>query len=383
MSEPRIREHLAAFGFSPKEVDTYLAVLRRGQATTGDVASAADVSQGYVYEVAETLVDRGLVTVDESASPTVLRARPAPEAIAELSSRLSDLQSSIEDAYSEPAAVDVGFEVVRSRQTVERRAERFLADATHEAFLVVPATSFDGLRDALADAVDRGVYVYLLLVAPDVGVVTDAVADFGRYATVVRTWDAKPPVFVLRDNRAGLVGAHGVLTGRHGDDYAVVFGQPEVANGFYGNTVSNVWSMADPEYLADPPALPAQFEYFRNGVTTAARYVDAGLNLVADVRVTETHAPAAADAATGTAAATRTETATGPDTVTGSDCALSGAPVREVRQNLVAPSSASFPIENALVVDTDEGPVSIGGDSAGFDPYYEDVAARGLTLKET
>ena len=33
------------------------------------------------------------------------------------------------------------------------------------------------------------------------------------------------------------------------------------------------------------------------------------------------------------------------------------------------------------VVETEAGRVSIGGDSAGFDPYYEDFAARGLTLK--
>jgi len=77
------------------------------------VADAADVSQGYVYEVAETLVDRGLVIIDESTSPTVLRARPASEAVAELSTRLSDLQSAIEDAYAEPDATDVWFEVVR------------------------------------------------------------------------------------------------------------------------------------------------------------------------------------------------------------------------------------------------------------------------------
>jgi len=356
MSESRIAEHLAAFGFSRKEIDTYLAVLGRGQATTGEVAAAADVSQGYVYEVTETLVDRGLVTVDEGSNPTMLRARPAAEAVAELSRRLSDLQSAVEDVYNEPAAVDVGFEMVRSRQTVERRTERFLADATEEAFLVVPATAFERLRGAVADARERGVTVYLCLVAPDVEVVTDAIADFDRYATVVRTWDARPQVFVLRDNRAGLVGSHGVLTGRHGDEYAVTFGQPEVANGFYGNMVSNVWSMANPRFVADPPALPARFEYFRTGVTAAARHVNAGRDLVADVDVV--------------------------DTGTDGERTLEGVPIREVRQSLVAPATARFPIENALVVETDHGPVSIGGDSAGFDPYYEDFAARGLTLRE-
>jgi sugar-specific transcriptional regulator TrmB len=355
MSESRIGDHLEAFGFSRTEIETYLAILRRGQATTGDVADAADVSQGYVYEVADRLVDRGLVTVDESASPTVLRARPAAEAVAELSSRLSDLQSAIEDVYSEPATVDVGFEVIRSRQTGERRIERFLADATHEVFLVVPATAFERVRESIAAARERGATVYLCLVAPDVDVVSDAVADFDEYATVVRTWDARPQAFVLRDNRAGLVGSHGVLTGRHGDEYAVAFGQPEVANGFYGNMVSNVWSMAEPHHLAAPPDLPATYDFFRNGVTAAAIHRKTGREVVADLTVR--------------------------DTENGGERTLEGAPVREVRQSIVDPATTRFPIENAIVVETDTGPLSVGGDTAGFDPYYEDVAARELTLR--
>ena len=225
-----------------------------GRGDDGEVADAADVSQGYVYEVAETLVDRGLVTVDESASPTVLRARPASEAVAELSTRLSDLQSAIEDAYAEPDATDVGFEVVRSRRTVERCANRYLADATHEAFVVVPATAFADLTESMTAAVDRGVFVYCMLLAPDADIVIDAVADFRQYAHVVRTWEARPQIFVLRDARAGLVGSHGVLTGRHDDEYAVAFGRPEVANGSYGNVVSNVWPIGQLRYCGAPPA---------------------------------------------------------------------------------------------------------------------------------
>ncbi|WP_436925300.1 TrmB family transcriptional regulator [Halosimplex amylolyticum] len=356
MSESRIREHLGAFGLSATEVETYLAVARRGEATTGDVAAAADVSQGYVYEVAETLVDRGLVTVDESASPTVLRARPSAEAVADLSTRVSDLQAAIDDIYSEPAATDVGFEVVRSRRTVERRAERFLDDAVHEAFVVVPATTFADLREAMAAAVDRGVFVYCMLVAPDTGVVADAVDDFGTYAHVVRTWEARPQVIVLRDARAGIVGSHGVLTGRHGDEYAVSFGQPEVANGFYGNTVSNVWPMGEARHVTEPPELPATFEYFRNGVTTAAQHLAADRDLVADVTVADTGSDHELD--------------------------LDGVPVREAKQSLVPPVTSDFPVENALVVETESGPASIGGDSPGFDPYFEDFAARRVTLRD-
>ena len=356
MSDARIAEHLSAFGLSETEIETYLAVLRRGEATTGEVAAAADVSQGYVYDVAESLVDRGLVTVDEGASPTVLRARSAGDAVAALSTRVSDLRAAIEDVYSEPPATDVGFEVIRSRSTVRNRIERFLADAAHEVFLVVPATTFADLREAMAAATERGVVVYCMLVAPDTEVVADAVSHFGEYARVVRTWEARPQVFALRDARAGLAGAHGVLTGRHSDDHAIVFGQPEVANGFYGNMVSNVWPMGELRHRSDPPELPTTFEYFRNGVTAAAQHVAAGRDLLADV--------------------------TAADTGLDPQRRLENVPVAEVRQSLVPPETGSFPIENALVVETEDGRVSVGGDSAGFDPYYEEYAARELTLQE-
>lgn len=356
MSSARIRDHLAAFGLSRKEIETYLAILRRGEATTGDVADAADVSQGYVYEVAEALADRGLVSVDESANPTVLRARPPGEAVGELSTRLTELESAVENVYNQSEQVEAGFEVVRSRQSVERRIERHVADAIDEVFVVLPAPTFGRMRGALADAVERGVFVYCLLVGPDLESVVADEDDFGEVARVLRTWDARAPVFVLRDAAAGVIGSRGALTDRHGDSYAVAFNQPEVAGGFYGDVMGNVWSMADERFVADPVPLPNSFDHFRNGVTTAAQHVQAGRELVADLRVR--------------------------DVETGGERTFSDAPVVAARQNLVEPTTSSFPVENSLVIEVDGETASVGGDYSGFGPYYEDFAAVNLRLLE-
>ena len=151
MSADTLREHLGTFGLSAKEIDAYLAILRAGEATTGEVSTAADVSQGYVYEIAEALVERDLVVVDETASPTVLRARPPEEALGALSSRLEDLRDSVESLYTAPADDGAAVEIVHSRATVRARIERYLDDATEEAFLVLPAPEIAPLEDALAD----------------------------------------------------------------------------------------------------------------------------------------------------------------------------------------------------------------------------------------
>jgi len=70
------------------------------------------------------------------------------------------------------------------------------------------------------------------------------------------------------------------------------------------------------------------------------------------------------------------------DTGTDDERTLEGVPVREAKQSLAPPVTSDFPVENALVVETESGPASVGGDSPGFDPYFEDFAARSITLRE-
>lgn len=355
MGETDVRETLNSFGLSEKEVDAYLAVLERGEATTRTVSTAADVSQSYVYDIATALADRGLVTVDETTTPTTIRARPPAEAVDALSVRLSSFEESIEDVYSGPTHSESAFEVIHSHQTVRRRARRYLTEATDEIFAIVPAGSFSRVADELAAAVERDVFVYLLLASPDVESVYGEIDDPGTYAHVVRTWDSRPPLFALADEDAGVLASYGMLEGPHTDDYALAFGQDEVASGFYGNYLSNVWPMAQERFVAEPPELPASYEEFRTGVTVAAMHAAADNEVVADIE--------------------------GTDVETGRAVTLENARVREARQNLVEPANNAFPIENSLVVETDDGLASVGGQTGGLGPYYEGYAADSVTLR--
>lgn len=67
------------------------------------------------------------------------------------------------------------------------------------------------------------------------------------------------------------------------DDYAVAFTQDEVASGVYGNSLSNVWPMAQERFVAEPHELPATDEAFRTGVTVAALHAAVGTDVVADI----------------------------------------------------------------------------------------------------
>ncbi|MDS0260099.1 TrmB family transcriptional regulator [Haloarcula sp. S1CR25-12] len=352
MSADTVRDHLGAFGLSGKEIDAYLAVLRAGAATTGEVSRAADVSQGYVYELAEELRERGLVTIDETASPTVIRARPPGEALGSFTTRLDELRDSVERLYTTPDDDGPAVEVVHSRATVRKRTERYLADARREALLVLPEPELARLEGALAAARERGVFVYLLAVSP---LSADAV-DWSGCADVVRTWDAAPPVHVLVDERTGLLGAHDILAGRHGREYALSFSQREVASGFFGNAVANFWPMGEVCHVTEPDGLPATYDHLRTAATNAALHRDAGRDLLADVTLEDLDA----------------------DT----ERRYERVPVVEVRQNLVGDPTNDFPMENSLVFETPEGRLAAGNAGGGIGPFYEGYGARSVTLYE-
>jgi sugar-specific transcriptional regulator TrmB len=350
MTSDLLRDHLSTFGLSEKEIAAYLAVLRAGEATTKEVSRAADVSQGYVYELAGSLTERGLVTVDETASPTVLRARPPEEAVGSLSARLDQIGERIETLYDEPTEPEAAVEVLHSRTTVRKRARRALEDASHEAFLVLPFPEVEQVRDTLSAARERGVFVYLLAISP----LGDAAVDWHRYADVVRTWEVPAPVYAITDGTRGLMGPHGVLSGRHGPEYALGFAQRDIGEAFYGNAVSNFWPMATTQHVADPDPLPASYEHFRTAVTNAALHRATGRDLLADVTVR--------------------------DVETGDRAAYERVPVVAVRQNLVGEATNDFPIENGMAFETPDGRVAAGDGGGGIIPFYEGYAAETVTL---
>jgi len=77
MDDSTLRDLLGRFGFSAKEIDTYLTLLEHGEAKASTIAEAAGVSKRYVYSVSETLEARGFVDVDDHVVPTVLTSSRA------------------------------------------------------------------------------------------------------------------------------------------------------------------------------------------------------------------------------------------------------------------------------------------------------------------
>ena len=78
-----INETLQQLGFSPKEIDVYLAVLKKNRILPADVAKATNLNRSTVYSIASELKKRGVLTEDLAGPVRYLVALP-PEDLVQL-----------------------------------------------------------------------------------------------------------------------------------------------------------------------------------------------------------------------------------------------------------------------------------------------------------
>ena len=100
--------------------------------------------------------------------------------------------------------------------------------------------------------------------------------------------------------------------------------------------------MGTEAYVTDPDPLPTTYRMFRPAVLQATLCAQRGTDLVATVDV---------------------------DPIDGENGKTISGPVLDSRQGLIEPFSNSFPVENALVLGTDDGPVSVGGVGSFIEDY--------------
>ncbi|MFC7076140.1 TrmB family transcriptional regulator [Haloarcula halophila] len=349
MSE--LNQLLADFGLSDTEIDVYRVILEQGEATTGDVAGPADVTQSYVYTVAEGLADRNLITIDEASSPTCFRARPPEEVIDMLSDQVSLLKREMGSVYSSPSQSPDGFSVLESRKTTLSYIEEIIDAATDELLLVLPADIVPELESVIEAAGQRGVFS-LLLIAETTERVPWAEIEG---PAMTRVWDAAPPIYAIGDGTSGVMGEPGTMTGRHGDEKALAFADQTIADGFVGMALSNYWRMGETVTEKETQSLPADYTCFRAGIFDAARRVANGEELVGTVTVQDE----AGDRRT-----------------------FDELPITNIKQGLVTPTTNDFPNENSISFETDGGIITVGC-PGGIGSFYEDYTGLSLSLKSS
>jgi len=343
MDDRTLNDLLRRFGLSDKEIDTYLSLLAHGEAKASTVADAAGVSKRYVYSVSESLADRGFVEVNDHVVPTTIRANPPDEVINRLRSDVDAIRPGLEERFSRVERQAEQFEVIKSRVTVIKRIRSLLGDASEEVTLSITAKQLPEIREALDDAIDRGVLV--LLVVSDAGADPDEEApELGGVASVVRTWSEAMPTLLTVDSEAGVVAPPELLRRSTTDRQAIAFAQEQLAPVIVGSFLGNYWPAASEISTIEPAPLPTEYTNFRNTVFQATLQLRDGTSPRVTVGGRWTDRDEAAE-------------------VTGR--------VVGAKQGMVEPTNNEFPVQHSLVVETDDGTVTVGGQGA----FVEDIEA--------
>lgn len=344
-----VRSRLYKLGLSEKEVDMYLTVLRHGDATAKTIADESGLSLRYVYEVAESLESRGILSLSEHATPTSVRAVPPSKAISELVTQLQTIEDDLEGLYQETGPRQTEFDLLQSRRTVLRRARSLLQNASEEVILMGPISLIRTLSEELSAARERGVLT--LLAIPEWTTATGGPDEpFDELANAVRTVPGEAPFMLATDVRAGIISLSDVLTGSGSDGGAVSVVQDQLVATMVGSFFGNYWSRGRELPVTSPPSLPVVHEHFRHTVFDAVTALDGENALRAVV------------------------TCRGADNDT--EIEISGE-VIHVKQSLVEPATNSFPIENSLVLAADGERVTVGG----RDSFLEDYEATEVLLE--
>lgn len=342
--DSELRDELAAFGLSDNEINTYLVLLSRGEATTSAVAEDTDVTQRAVYNIAERLEDRGLIHVNDHASPTTIRPLHPTEAIGNLTERLESITPALADRFNETEPETPEIQIVKSRETALKHLRQALSEATHEVLVAIPEHVFPAVEVELRAAIDRDVLVFLLI-----GEMDEVDADASRFtgvADAVRYWDESLPFIYAVDDQSAMIGDSSIASGTHADGEVVTVSKSQLTGAVLGMYFSAHWPAATELGITDPDPLPKTYDWFRHATLQAILHHKAGVDLRADIETQD-----------GTS--------------------LSG-PLTQVNQAFVDPTTNDFTLENSLHIETDNGVVTVGGPGAFLEDYESDT----ITLRQ-
>lgn len=338
-----LKDELSTFGLSETEIDTYLALLRRGEATTNTVSEDADVTQRAVYSIAERLENRGLVRVNDHASPTTIRALPPREAMANLTDRLESITPLLEDRFNETQPQAPQIQMIKSRETVLKRVKNAISQAENEIILAIPEHIYSEIKSELRAAVNRDVLVFLLL--GDMQKFEGDENHFSGFADVVHYWGESVPVLYTVDSQSAMIGSADIVSGTYNDEDAVEVSQTRLTGTVLGTYLGTYWPASTELYITDPYELPRTFDWFRQAALHATLHHQTGTELWANVK-------------------------------TNSGVEISGR-VTQIRQAFVEPATNDFSLETSLRIETTEGEVSVGGPET----FLEDYEAESVTLQ--
>jgi len=215
---------LRSFEFTEYEAKCLVALARIDTGTAKEVSDVSGVPRARVYDCMEALKERGLVDI-QNASPRRFRVASVEEVVSVLDRRYSCRLARIEEHFSrlEPpdeSGDDGDVWMTEGDEEVAERAEGLIKEAGEELLLAVAVEGLltEAVREALRDAVDRGVSI--TAGSPSESIRSE-LRELLPEATVLETWtwwESHPiqpgaiSAIVMVDGRSLLVSADAETT---------------------------------------------------------------------------------------------------------------------------------------------------------------------------
>ncbi|SEO69536.1 Sugar-specific transcriptional regulator TrmB [Halogranum amylolyticum] len=326
------------FNLGEYEIDAYLAVLEHGELTASEIADRTDIPQPRVYDTVRSLSDRGLVELRESRPMKIVAVDPE-DSFGNIQSSLTELVDELGARYTAPARDTEAVSLVKSRSTILRYIEEVVDNAEYELVLSLTPDLLRRFYDDLAAAIDDGVSIDLLVTpasrAPD-----PAEFDYMEICTIARARRGiTTPVLAVADGEYSVYATQDALRDDQ-DRYGVIFNRSALGflvSGFFGTVL---WTTAE-TLAADGKSRPFPRRYA--SIRRAVKDVrDIGGEFYATVQ--------------------------GRDVETGNQTVVEG--------KVVDVSFVDTEEVASMVIETEEGPVEVGGLVAAL----EDIEAQELHL---
>ncbi|QKY16899.1 TrmB family transcriptional regulator [Halorubrum sp. CBA1229] len=348
-----LTETLEDAGLSPYQADAYVTVLELGAAPVTRVADASGVPDPRIYDVLRDLESAGYIETYEQES-LYARANSLDEITEDLRTRASRFTAAteeIERRWNEPSVEQSTVSIVTRFETVIKNADEFIREAETQVNVSLGVEHFERLRPALQAATERGVRVNLSIHTPDGD--TEALPDADDLAEVcseARHRRLPSPFVVIVDRTKTCFAPHAGST----NEYGVLVDDRTHTYVFHWYFLTTQWDSWKPIYTVRDDEPPIDYIDIRYCVRDVA--------------------PLLRDGATVRIRIEGTDTESGADRVV--EGVLSDVVVTGDDDAVGADTVASYGGRVGLIVETDDGPVEVGGWGA----MVEAVEAHRITV---
>ncbi|ATW89289.1 sugar-specific transcriptional regulator TrmB [Halohasta litchfieldiae] len=231
------------FNLGDYEIDAYLAVLEHGQLTASEIADRTDIPQPRVYDTVRSLSDRQLVELRESRPMQVVAIDPE-DAFGEIQSSFTEMVDELTARYTAPTRETEAVSLVKSRSTIIRHLRECIESAEFELALSLTPELLTQFAEDLQRQIANGVSIDLLL-TPATAAPDPETFDYLSVATTVRARRGiTTPVLAVADGEHSVYATQDALRDDQ-DRYGVIFNRSALGfliSGFFGTVL---WTTAE------------------------------------------------------------------------------------------------------------------------------------------